>query len=275
MEVKFLGTAAAEGLPAPFCSCDICRQARKNGGKDLRLRSSILIDGVLKVDQPPDTVAQTHKVGVCLDSVRTLLLTHTHEDHLYSDDILLLVPPFSRTYDPPLLIRGPGGIAECLMRSAIHSWSVDALDVAPVEPFRQVDLPGGYKAVPLPAHHVPERVCLNYVIEAPGGERILYATDTGFWEDRTFDFLKEAGIRVDVAVVESTNGSAEDDSIHLSAAGTRRMYRRLVEQGTIAPAAPCFATHFSHGGGMLHEDLEESLGAEGIHPAYDGLTMEI
>ena len=36
MEIQYLGTAAAEGLPALFCDCETCRKARNIGGKEVR-----------------------------------------------------------------------------------------------------------------------------------------------------------------------------------------------------------------------------------------------
>ncbi len=33
MKLKYLGTAAAEGIPALFCRCEMCAYARKAGGK--------------------------------------------------------------------------------------------------------------------------------------------------------------------------------------------------------------------------------------------------
>ncbi|HPC76977.1 MAG TPA: carbon-phosphorus lyase, partial [bacterium] len=44
MEIMFLGTAAAEGWPGVFCSCDYCKKARELGGKNIRTRSSVLIE---------------------------------------------------------------------------------------------------------------------------------------------------------------------------------------------------------------------------------------
>ena len=45
MKLKYLGTAAAEGIPAMFCECNNCKEARRRGGRDLRTRSQALIDG--------------------------------------------------------------------------------------------------------------------------------------------------------------------------------------------------------------------------------------
>ena len=40
MKLVFLGTAAAEAIPALWCGCNICREARRRGGKDIRRRCS-------------------------------------------------------------------------------------------------------------------------------------------------------------------------------------------------------------------------------------------
>ena len=60
MEIQYLGTAAAEGLPALFCGCDICNRARKAGGKEVRTRTQSIVDGRLLIERgssppPPRT----------------------------------------------------------------------------------------------------------------------------------------------------------------------------------------------------------------------------
>ena len=54
MILKVLGSAAAEAVPALWCECDTCRVARKNGGKDIRRRSSYLLDKDTIIDFGPD-----------------------------------------------------------------------------------------------------------------------------------------------------------------------------------------------------------------------------
>src|SRR5699024_10320179 len=54
MRVEFLGTAAAEAFPDPFCDCDYCEASRIAGGKRLRLRASALINDDLIIDLGPD-----------------------------------------------------------------------------------------------------------------------------------------------------------------------------------------------------------------------------
>lgn len=83
MEFVYLGTAAAEGWPALFCSCNACLQAREKGGRNVRGRSQALVDGELLLDLPADTFSRTLEGRLDLTAVRHCLITHSHSDHLY------------------------------------------------------------------------------------------------------------------------------------------------------------------------------------------------
>jgi len=69
MKVVFLGTDATEGWPAVFCQCVNCRRAKNAGGKNIRTRSSVLINTDLKIDFPPDTYHHVLKHRVEVDPV--------------------------------------------------------------------------------------------------------------------------------------------------------------------------------------------------------------
>ncbi len=73
MEIQYLGTAAAEGLPALFCDCETCRRARDMGGKEMRTRTQSVVDGKLLIDLPPDTY--THALNYHLRLNNKYLLT--------------------------------------------------------------------------------------------------------------------------------------------------------------------------------------------------------
>lgn len=57
MKIRYLGTAAAEGWPALFCSCPICTKARAEGGRNLRTRTQAILDGELLLDFRPTPTA--------------------------------------------------------------------------------------------------------------------------------------------------------------------------------------------------------------------------
>jgi hypothetical protein len=53
MQVKILGTAAAEGWPAIFCACPTCLKAREVRGKNIRSRASARFSPRHQIDLPP------------------------------------------------------------------------------------------------------------------------------------------------------------------------------------------------------------------------------
>ena len=61
MKITFLGTSADTAFPLPFCQCEVCTQARKLGGKNIRKRSSILINDDFLIDMGPDVVSSSLK----------------------------------------------------------------------------------------------------------------------------------------------------------------------------------------------------------------------
>lgn len=53
MKVTYLGTAAAERVPAIFCNCRICRHAMEKKGREIRTQTQALLDdGKLLIDFP-------------------------------------------------------------------------------------------------------------------------------------------------------------------------------------------------------------------------------
>ena len=85
----FLGTGAAEGIPTPFCRCRVCENARKKGGKEVRMRSGFRVSRELLIDFGPDLFAGCVKTGTDLYDLKYLLITHTHEDHLDIGNLFL------------------------------------------------------------------------------------------------------------------------------------------------------------------------------------------
>ena len=68
MRVTLLGTGAADGWPAPWCTCPSCADARHRG--ELRRPTSALVDDVVLLDLSP----APPPVGVSLAGVHTVLV---------------------------------------------------------------------------------------------------------------------------------------------------------------------------------------------------------
>ena len=92
---EFWGTSAAEGIPAPFCRCAVCEEARKLGGKHRRLRSCFRLSDKIMLDLGADAVVQSIKYGDITD-IEHVLVTHTHDDHL--NPHMLMEAMWSKAY---------------------------------------------------------------------------------------------------------------------------------------------------------------------------------
>jgi len=83
MEIIFLGTGAAEGIPSIDCDCRHCRLALGKKGKFIRKRTSLLFkinSFNLLVDTPPDIGHQLIEHNI--RDLHVILLTHNHFDHI-------------------------------------------------------------------------------------------------------------------------------------------------------------------------------------------------
>jgi ribonuclease BN (tRNA processing enzyme) len=116
MKILFLGTAAAEGIPSPFCECPTCTHARQAGGRNVHTRTATLINDALLLDCSPDLVAATQRFSVCLSRLETLLVTHVHSDHLLPSNLAWRGPDFRPTPITPLRIFGPRPVTRALRR---------------------------------------------------------------------------------------------------------------------------------------------------------------
>lgn len=114
MKITFYGTAAGEGWPGVFCQCELCREARRLGGKNIRTRSQALINDDLLIDLPPDNQLHSLYYGLDLGRVRTLLFTHSHSDHCYPNDLELLREPYSHTYPGRMQVFGNAAVGRAV-----------------------------------------------------------------------------------------------------------------------------------------------------------------
>ena len=90
MKIKYLGTAAYEGIPSLFCECETCKKARAFKGKNIRTRSQALINDDLLIDFPPDTLVHANTYGIDFQRIHHCLITHSHSDHFYPEDIMIV-----------------------------------------------------------------------------------------------------------------------------------------------------------------------------------------
>ena len=272
MKVKFLGTAAAEGWPGVFCECENCRRAREAGGKNIRTRSSLLLNDIYKVDLPPDTYLHVLKYGLNLAEIEHIFITHSHQDHFYFEELNMRRPPFAHIAEGRVTtIYGNDKVGDAIA-SMVENPGY-RLRFRRCEPFRSFTA-GDMKVTPMRADHAYDQVAMFYIFEyLPEGKTVLVGFDTGWYPPDTWEALSQ--FRLDMAIFDCTNGAREGRRGHMGISAVVELKVELEKMGVLTPDSLCFATHFSHNGGLLHHQLEEALGPYGIQPAYDGLEVEL
>ncbi len=273
MTFTILGTAAAEGWPAIWCPCEACAEARERGGRNIRRRAAYQLGDRIHVDLGPDTFAQMLEFGLDYVPMEHLLITHSHGDHLQPQEL---------GYRREGFTSRPGGVILNVhgnehVRRRIEGRSLDLEDcfvrLVPVTPFEAMDLGEGVIATPLLADHAgDDEVAVNYLFER-NGRALLQGNDTGWWPEETWEFLATRSI--DIALIECTYGPREGARHHLGAGEVVEVRDRLLKIGALTDRSQVIATHFSHNGGMLHEELEQLFAPDGIDVAFDGMRLEL
>lgn len=266
MDVLFLGTGAAEGIPALGCNCSICAAARKCGGKDVRGRSAVLIDQRLKIDFGPDTLAQIQRERINPTDWHNILITHSHNDHCCLSEFRYLAPGFAdEEWVHSLTFWGSAAVCANIREAA--PW----LNCHELYAFKETAI-DGYRVTPVPARHKEGEQCFNYLVEGAGCG-LLYGCDTGVYSDEVFDFL--AGKPIDVLILECNKGLRPDPyAAHLGVAELKDVVEKLQRNKTLKPTSQVFATHFSHRGEAVHVQMEKAL-APDVCCAYDGLRYRL
>lgn len=253
LSITFLGTGTSAGVPMIACDCEVCTSPDK---KDNRLRSSILVESpntTLVVDTGPDFRYQMLRANVKkLDAV---LFTHPHKDHMAGlDDIRA----FNFRTQKHMDIYADSLTEEALRRDFYYAFTdtkypgIPELELHTInlDPFMVGDIP----VTPILVWH------LKMPVMGFRFGKFTYITDANRIDEgeknkiRGSEVIVLNALRKQKHISHFTLGEAID----------------LVAELKI-PAA--YFTHISHQLGR-HEEIESEL-PEGVHLAYDGLTIQI
>ena len=190
----FMGTGAGCGVPAFFCDCPACEEARANP-RARRGDCGAMVTGTTRtlIDTPPDIRGYLDREGVRY--IDDLIYTHWHFDHVgglgeleYMVQLLTKKPV--PTYASPYTLESIGREFEYMMYCLARcEW----------QPFEELEL-DGVRYTALPVTHAPGTY--GYLIETDD-TRLFYACDTGKLPDekiadivcQAFDFRPAAIIR--------------------------------------------------------------------------------
>ena len=278
MKIQFLGTGAAEGVPAMFCNCENCIRIRGLGEKEFRTRSQVIIDDCLSIDFPPEAYAHSLKYGVQLSELKYLLVTHSHMDHFYAHDFILRGYKYAQLAEDKLEIYGNSEVRkvfnECTARE-LKPEVAPHLEVTVVEPYQTFRV-GDYSIITIPANHSKTESALLYYV-GKGNNGYLHLYDTGRIADEAFAFLAKNGAKADIVCFDCTfaEHTGGDFARHMGIEDNMLMKQKLLKHGIIDDKTKIYISHFSHNCNPTREHLKTIEEKYGVTALYDGFAVEI
>ena len=276
MKIKILGTAAYERVPAMFCQCAVCEQARKLRGKNMRSQAQTLINDDLLVDFGQDNYLHYLNSDADYTKIKNIIVTHTHEDHFMPNELCMTTGGFAHNdITEPIGIWGNKHCAE-LFSTNPYKTICTMHQIVAYDTFRA----GKYTITALPASHGTTEPFV-YII-SDGEKTILYNNDTGFWKDEVYDFVAKQQYHFDCVLCDCTFGFQDRTGVsHMSLENNKAHRQRLLQLGVINQDTTWVVTHFSHNGlsrdgkPVTAQELENIVAKDGMVAAYDGIVITL
>ena len=287
MKLTFLGTGAGEGYPGYWCECPHCTYARKHRGKNLRTNSSMVIDEELLIDIGPSCFDNAARFGVNLSKIKTLLVTHPHEDHLQpqhlywrnTDESLLPLTYVEKmrhggprfTDIPQLNIYGNSFVMETL-RKSLDDMEELKINLHEIKEGKE-EKTDGYRILPVRGNHGSQQGFSHSYIIQKDEKTVLYALDSGSYDEDQFALIQE--YQYDAVIMEGTTGLNEQYGGHMCLVNNIRIRDRLKENKCLRENSRFLLTHLSPHWCPPHDWYESIAASEGLELAYDGLQIEV
>ena len=259
----FMGTGAGCGVPAFFCDCPACQEARRNP-RARRGDCGVMVQGrgedglTVLIDTPPDVRYQLNREGVF--AIDRLLLTHGHSDHIGGMEELEYMVQLKTKR--PLPVYGSPGTLDTV-RTEYH-YMTYCLDFHEVLPNEAVEL-DGVRYTALPVHHAPGTY--GYLVETPE-TRLFYASDTGHLPEATAERVRG----VDVMALDATYWKECPTDQHHSV-------QQAIEEALPLDVGTLYLTHLCmhYAEPVTLVELEDSLRPYSgrVRVAADGLAFGI
>jgi phosphoribosyl 1,2-cyclic phosphate phosphodiesterase len=253
LKITFLGSGTSSGVPMIGCECPVCTSADK---KDNRLRSSILVQSAhttLVVDTGPDFRYQMLRQKI--KHLDAIVYTHPHKDHMAGLDDVRAFNFLSRK---PMDVYADSLTEGALRRDFYYAFSDTKYPGTPelelhtitLEPFIVGDIP----VTPVAVWHMKMPV-MGFRFG-----KFTYITDANRIEDSEKEKIRGSEILVLNALRKQKHIS------HFT-------LTEAIDLATELQVPEVYFTHISHQLG-LHAEIEAEL-PEGMHLAYDGLTLNL
>ncbi|MDD5688248.1 MAG: MBL fold metallo-hydrolase [Elusimicrobia bacterium] len=280
MEILFLGTGGGEFHPSIFCNCPICNNARIGGRQNLWFNSSILIDNQYLVDAPTGLSLNMALFKINVKFPFYIFISHSHQDHFDPQEIIGHRDDNTRK----IYLYINKTIFELLKNYTKFNrfFNFDKQKncfVNIVKPFELLKINEEATVMPVLANHdrTYNEENLNYILNIKG-RTILYASDTGWYSEKTWEEIEKH--HYDVIILECTgwknNEPIPDAKLswmgHMTLWSFLKFHERITKKGLLKPSGKFFATHVAH---LNKSKLVKTLSKYKIQVAYDGLKIKI
>jgi phosphoribosyl 1,2-cyclic phosphate phosphodiesterase len=283
MDVRILGSGGSEGIPAFLCRCQVCAEARRRRGREIRQNACIHVtlasgQGIL-LDMPPQFKMAWDRSRLDDEKLAAILITHRHQDHTLGLKYLIDAVPKNgfrqaraiTAYLPAEVLTGRLRGMDPENEYPPEGRRGPFVEFIPVEAYRTITL-GSCRVTPLETNHLRPHGDENggsetfgYLFEDADGTRMAYMVDAQpDLPARTVEIL--SGARLDCLIFECTFERPGTPG-HTDIRSLIRIGRRFSPRALIA-------THISHQN-LGHRELVNTLAAEGIRVAYDGMRIRV
>ena len=280
MKITVLGSGGF-GYPLVFCDCEYCSKARMLGGKNIRKRASLLINDEMIIDLTPDCLSSMNMYNKDMGKARFLLQTHTHLDHFDINHFTSLDYKYATKRNQDLTLVCSHLCLEDIQNKVSQ---FDRMNLYNEEYLNKINLKtktinhgeslqlNDYVVKAIHCTH-DEKIGAQIYLIKYNGKTLLYATDTPMITDIAVKELQ--GEKIDCVFLDESFGLQEYTFSHLNINGFNEYITKLKQNDLLTKDCLVYATHITHDGNPVHEELEELLSVYGYSPAYDGLEFEI
>lgn len=272
MKLKYLGTAAAEALPAIFCNCEVCCTARERKGREIRTRSQAIVNDYILIDISCDSYFHSIREEIDFSKIEHCIITHVHGDHLYPRELYNLQPicAYNRSKMQIYGNTAVGSSLENVVKGTKGQLEFNKVNV--FEPFYINDV----KITALKAKHGSQEPYI-YMFEEEH-KSILYAHDTDIFPEATWEYLKGTGVVFDLVSLDCTEGAYDDleYSGHMCLGRNIKCRNMMLEAGMANDNTKFVLNHFSHNGlNVNYKEFCELAEPHGFIVSFDGMVVEI
>lgn len=281
MKITVLGSGGF-GYPLGFCDCEYCTQARKLGGKNIRKRASILINDEMLIDLTPDSQTAMTMYNKDMSKVKYLIQTHTHLDHFDTNIFTALDFKYGTKRNGELNLICSDLCLRDMQEKASRYDKLNLYDKSYLEKIKlkihtinhgQTLHIGDYTIKAIYCEH-DTRIGAQLYLITYKGKTLFYATDTPLIKDVSLNELK--GAKINAVFLDESFGLNDFMFSHLNLAGFNEVLDELRADELLTQDCQCFATHLTHDGNPLHDELEKLLSRQqGCHAAWDGLELNL